>query len=434
MAGRREGAYLLYDFLLVVGSVVLAPYVALRSLFSSRFRRSLAQRLGRAELPPEHPAGGILLHGVSVGEVKAIRPLLALLRERCPDLPLVVSSTTRSGRETAQRTYPEAPVVAFPLDLPFACRRFLEAVRPSAVVLMELEIWPNFLRACSRAGVPVAIVNGRITERSMSGYRRVQRLLPQFDRIRLYGVQNDRYAERFRQLDVPPDRVQVTGNLKYDNLPRPKERAGPWRAWIAGRRAVALASTHQPEEEEILRAAFSRPELDAVLFLVVPRHPDRAPRLLRQLRGEASGRPVLLRSELRPGEALPLGAVLLVDSFGELEAIYAEVDLAFVGGSLLPHGGQNVLEPAALGCPVLVGPHTENFAEEVALLRDAGALQSVESAGDLVEYMCDWLEDPAKTARVGQAASRALEGHRGAARTTLAALEQAGIFRPSATP
>lgn len=410
--------------------LAMAPLVLVRAVVSRPWRQALPGRLGLGR-PVSGGAPRLLLHGVSVGEVKAMRPLVAALRAERPGLQLVLSSTTPGGLATAKRLFPDLPVVVYPLDLRFAVRKFLVRVRPHSVVLMELEIWPNFLRRCTECEIPVAIVNGRITKRSLAGYRRVQRLLPQFDWIRLYGAQSERYAERFRALQVPPERILCTGNLKYDGLPDAADedlfRRSPWPAWVAGRPAVALGSTHEPEEREILAAAAAA-GVAGVLWLVVPRHPERAARLRRELRAAAKGAQVLLRSELDPGRPLPPGAILLVDTFGELELCYRAARIAYVGGSLVPHGGQNVLEPAAVGRPVLVGPHTDNFAEEVDLLERAGGLRRGEDAAALVELLQSWLEDPASAEAAGRAGRAALEARRGATATTIAALERAGAL------
>jgi len=429
MPAVRDGAYLLYDGLLYLAAVLAAPMVLLRAVASRDFRSALPGRLGwTRRLPGE---GRLLLHGVSVGEVRAMRPLVEALRQRLPERELAVSSTTPGGRATARRLFPELPVVPFPLDLRGACGRFLDRVRPRAVILMELEIWPNFLRACSRRDIPVAIVNGRITERSMSGYLRVQRLLPQFDRIRLYGVQNERYADRFRALAVPAERIVLTGHLKYDARPvaaSAKPPVAPWSLWVRERPAVVLGSTHSPEERQILAAAARAGDvLGQVLWLVVPRHPERGPRVARELAGLWPGA-VHLRSCCPVDRPLPPGAVLVVDSFGELEQVYRAARVAFVGGSLLPHGGQNVLEPAALGRPVLVGPHTDNFAEEVALLEAAGGLRRARRVPELLELLAAWLKDPAAAAAAGAAGAAALAACRGATERTLAALEEAGLL------
>ncbi|MFQ5748116.1 MAG: 3-deoxy-D-manno-octulosonic acid transferase [Planctomycetota bacterium] len=428
---RRGGIYLLYDVGLHLAGIVALPWIGLRALCSPSFRRGLAGRLGGGPLLAGE-GSCLLLHGVSVGEIRAARPLVEAILRTHPRTRVVLSSTTNGGREVAARTFPVQDVVTFPIDLAWACRRFLKRIQPTGVILMELEIWPNFLRECERAGVPVAIVNGRITERSANGYLKVHRFLPQFDRIRLYGAQNERYAGRFRSLPVAPQRIEVTGNLKYDVLPSRKQdqeyRRSPWPAWIGGRDALAFGSTHHPEELELLKAARGIPELEAALWLIAPRHPRRAGRLEGEIRSACPGRPVLRRSRLAAQEPLPSGAILLVDTLGELELVYRSAKAAFVGGSLVPHGGQNVLEPAALGCPVVVGPHTENFREEVDTLLRAGGIRRAETPAALLELMADWLRDPAAAETCSRAALQALSGQQGAVHATLDSLTRAGLL------
>ena len=428
MSERRRGVYLVYQLLLGVGTILLAPWALLRLLLQADFRRGLPGRLGFVqELAPTQKR--VLLHGVSVGEVKALRPLVRLIQERLPDHAVVVSASTPSGLATARQAFPELDVVPFPLDYAGAVRRFLKRIRPTSVVLAELEIWPNFLRACSRRDIPVAIVNGRITERSMEGYRKVQRLLPQFDRIALYCVQNPRYADRFLALQVPPDSVVVTGNMKFDSLPRGGgEAVPPWADWLAGKPSWVLASTHEPEELTILQAAAEQGLLSQSRTLVVPRHPRRADGLMDAMNKAELGVPVLRRSLLEPTDALPEACVLLVDTFGELESIYASVDVAFLGGSLIEHGGQNVLEAAAFGKPVLIGPHVDNFIEEVVLLEEAQGLRRAEDVQVLLEFAQVWLQNPGSAQGAGAAGRSALDARRGATDTTYDALAQAGLF------
>lgn len=428
MTERRRGVYLVYQLLLGVGTVVLAPWAFFRLILQPDFRRGLPGRLGFVERLAPAPKR-VLLHGVSVGEVKALRPLVRHIQTHLPGHALVVSASTPSGLATARQAFPDLDVVPFPLDYGGAVRRFLARVQPTTVVLAELEIWPNFLRACSRRGIPVAIVNGRITERSMVGYRKVQRLLPQFDRIALYCVQNQRYAERFLALQVPPSSVVVTGNMKFDSLPRGGGEAGePWSNWLQGRASWVLASTHEPEELMVLREAAQSGLLQDVRVLVVPRHPRRSAQLLDSLRQAKLGVPIVLRSLAVDSEALPDACVLLVDTFGELESIFAAVDLAFLGGSLIEHGGQNVLEAAAFGKPVLVGPHVDNFTEEVDLLKASGGLRRGEDAQVLLEFARDWLQNPREAQSAGEAGRSALDARRGATETTFNALAQAGLF------
>ena len=431
MKETRSGAFLAYGLLLYLGAVLLAPLVLWRSLRSAAFRRVLPGRLGYAARAAAERARPLLLHGVSVGEVKALRPLVALLREQRPELPIAISSTTPAGLSTARTVYPDLAVHAYPVDLPGATRRFLERVQPCAVVLAELEIWPNFLRACHARGIPVAIVNGRITESSIRGYRRVQRWLPRFDRIALYGVQNERYAKGFLALEVPPERVVVTGNLKYDNLPTSAEdaayRASPWARWSASTPLFVFASTHEPEELQLIRE-WSRSALrEQAVAVLVPRHPERSDRLAVALAREWDG-PLLRRSELHDDSVIAPGSVLLVDTFGELESAFRGARGAFLGGSLIEHGGQNVLEPAALGVPVVTGPHVQNFREEVALLEAAGGLLRAADAAEVLRCFESWLAQPAAAQLIGRIAAEALASRRGAAHSTFAALQRAGIF------
>jgi 3-deoxy-D-manno-octulosonic-acid transferase len=395
MTERRRGVYLVYQLLLGVGTIVLAPWAFFRLLLQADFRRGLPGRLGFIKRLAPAPKR-VLLHGVSVGEVKALRPLVRHIQTRLPDHAVVVSASTPSGLATARQAFPNLDVVPFPLDYAGAVRRFLSRVRPSTVVLAELEIWPNFLRACSRREISVAIVNGRITERSMVGYRKVQRLLPQFDRIAMYCVQNQRYADRFLVLQVPPTSVVVTGNMKFDSLPQGGGQAGaPWTDWLQGQSSWVLASTHEPEESMLLRAAAEAGLLQSTRVLVVPRHPRRSLQLLESLRQAKLGVPIVLRS---------------------------------LGGSLIEHGGQNVLEAAAFGKPVLVGPHVDNFTEEVELLEASGGLRRGDDVQVLLEFARDWLQNPREAHKAGEAGRSALDARRGATETTFNALAQAGLF------
>jgi 3-deoxy-D-manno-octulosonic-acid transferase len=428
---RSWTAFLLYDLLLLLAGLLLLPFVLWRVLRSRDFRCSLPERFGF--VPRLEPADGrVLLHGVSVGEVKALRPLVLQFQEHYPNRSLVIASSTPTGLAAARSLYSDLQVVAYPLDLPGAGRRFLARVKPTVVVLAELEIWPNFLRSCATLGIEVAIVNGRITERSMAGYRRVQRWLPQFDRIALYGVQNQRYAERFQKLSVPNDRIVVTGNLKYDNLPTASDdiafEGSVWSRWRNSSQMVAWASTHEPEETQLLKAWLANPASAEYVAILVPRHPRRSNALIQQLQREIGSRPLLRLSESRDLEQLPAGAILLVDAFGELEAIYRAVGGAFLGGSLIEHGGQNMLEAAAVGVPVVVGPHTENFLEEVAKLKAGHGLKVVEDPTQVVEWLILWLQSPEIAEDCGRNAAKTLESERGAAQSTIRALQKSGLL------
>lgn len=428
---RRWAALLLYDVLLVLVGVSLIPFALFRAVRSPDFRRSLPGRLGFAE---SLVAGEerVLLHGVSVGEVKALKPLVMEMRRQFPERSLVVSSSTPTGLDTARQLFPDLPVVAYPLDLPGACRRFLKRVKPNLVILAELEIWPNFLNACFCQDIKVSIVNGRITDRSLAGYRRVQKWLPQFEHISLYGVQNQRYADRFSGLEVPQERVVVTGNLKYDNLPTVGEDShfatSCWARWQSGPPLVVWASTHEPEEAILLKEWLTKREAKEAVLVIVPRHPYRCPKLIPVLKRMTEGRELGAFSEWGAREELKAGSILVVDAFGQLEMIYRVAQMAFVGGSLIEHGGQNVLEPAVFQVPVVVGPHMENFLEEVTCLKQADALKSAINAAEVVECLLSWLQHPQMAQETGGNGAKALESRRGASQSTVLALHQADLL------
>ncbi|MBL8899233.1 MAG: 3-deoxy-D-manno-octulosonic acid transferase [Planctomycetes bacterium] len=432
--GRTALLHLVYDgsFLLLI--VLGLPWFLLRFATSRRFRRGLPQRLGFVPLrSSKQPC--IWIHGVSVGEVKAAGALARGLRERFPGCEIVFSATTQTGFELARELYRDNLLFYYPLDAFWIVSRVFRRIRPNWIVLVELEIWPNLLLRADRAGVPVMVVNGRISERSWRGYRRLRRFLPEFTRIRHTCAQNETYRERFLDIGVPAERVSVTGNVKFDNL-RARGDLAPDAELrrlfgIAPDDCVFVAgSTHPGEERAALAAARSIRESGRPLRLIVaPRHPPRLAEVLAELR-EQGGEPVRL-TELRSGAAQPSPtATYVVDTIGELERVYSLAAVVFVGGSLFPKGGHNVLEPAALGKPVLFGPHTFNFDAETALLLERRAARRIADDAELCRALRELLEDPEEAKRMGQAAIAAIEENRGATARTIAALEP--ILRESA--
>jgi 3-deoxy-D-manno-octulosonic-acid transferase len=324
----------------------------------------------------------------------------------------------------ASELYAGRRVVRFPVEPGFIVERFLRRVRPVAVVLVELEIWPNFLRAANRQGIPVAVVNGRITERSYRSYRRFKNLLPQFNRISLYGVQGEEYARRFLALGVAPERVLWTGNVKADSLgDGPVEPGAELRALLGGapgQLVLTAGSTHADEELQVARAWREHaPELRLVL---VPRHPPRAAEVVEALRAE--GVSVQRLSSLRAGEPPDPTRPALVDTIGELERVYGLSDLVFVGGTLVPHGGQNMLEPASQGRPVLHGPYVDNFLLEARLLREAGGSVGVEDAAELGELLAGLAADEPRRRSMAAAGLEVVRGQKGATARTLEALRE----------
>jgi 3-deoxy-D-manno-octulosonic-acid transferase len=419
----------LYDLAWIAFAVVGSPWLLWKSLRQRGFARMVRERLGHGlGALPRATRPRILVHGVSVGEVKAARSLVTLFAERHPEFEVVLSSTTNTGLEMAHALYPGTTCVRFPADLSWVVRRFLGALDPALVILVELEVWPNFLRACNREGRAVAVVNGRITKDSHGRYLAFKRWLPEFNRISLFCVQSEEYARRFGVLGIDTARVCVTGNVKFDGLRLgPLERGsfetGPELAcFVAGTGAAQVlvaGSTHEPEELLVARAA--RRAAPRARLVLVPRHPDRVEEIGARLREEGLGSQRL--TALRRGERLDEQLPLLVDTIGELEHVYALADIVFVGGSLVPHGGQNMLEPAARGKAVLFGPHTHNFDQEAALLLAAGACLRVADAHALERDLARLLADAPERERMGQAGMAAVAAQRGATQLTLAALE-----------
>lgn len=427
----------LLDLLYLAALACASPWLVYKAITRPRHVSGLRERLrGPLQQRPSQ-APCIWVHSVSVGEVAAAEPLVRALGKRFPGHEVVVTTSTTTGQAVALRKFPDKRVSYFPIDFSWAVKRVFDALRPSLVVLVELELWPNFLFEARRRGVPVVVVNGRISERSFRRYSWarslafLRRFLP-LEGVARYCVQTEQYASRFERLGVEPGKIVVTGSMKYDNVltaATTAEAAAEARAalglepgsvvWIAG-------STHSPEErllvEVFQRLRASRPELRLV---VAPRHNERAAEV-RQL-VEAAGLVPVLRSEQKNGGgARPQGSssVVIVDTLGELSRLYAAADLVFVGGSLIPHGGQNILEPAALGKPVLFGPHAQNFQESVdRLLAARGAIQ-VASATELEARLAELLADPELARSLGARALAAIEAAKGATDRTVAVLEQ----------
>ena len=349
----------------------------------------------------------------------AAAPLAKELRARHPEIPLLVSTATETGRSVAEQRLPAERFVFFPLDFGWAVAPALDRLRPRLVLLTETEIWPNFLAACAERGVALAVVNGRISPRSFRRYRLARPWLSRILRdIRLFCMQSEDDAARILALGAVADRVRVTGNVKFD-LPAGQVNPAEVRGRLGlpkSRRLVVGGSTHRGEEEPLLRAftgaLASRPDL---CLLLAPRHPDRLEEVERLV---ARFRLGCLRRSRLPGPPLDGVGVVLLDTVGELASLYAAAQVVFIGGSLIPHGGQNLLEPAAHGRPVLHGPSMHNFAEMRALFDGAGAALQVEGAEDLQRHLEALLDDSERADRMGETGRAILDAHRGATRRT----------------
>jgi 3-deoxy-D-manno-octulosonic-acid transferase len=415
------GVLLLYRALAALALTAYAPYAFLRSLTGRRRLGDVRGRLGLSEWPDL--AGGVWIHAVSVGEIGVARNLLPELRRRMPGARFGISVSTAAGRELAERALSrEASVYAFPLDLAGPVEKALSETRPGLIVLTETEIWPLFLERAARRGIPVALVNGRISERSFARYRLAGRFLARtLARLSMAAMQSKEDVRRLEALGAPPDRVKCFGNLKYD-LPPPPAFADADRlsAAAAGRPVLVAGSTGEGEESLVLDAwhrLSPRP-----LLVIAPRRPERFDEVAKLV--ESRGLRLLRRSTLDTQRST-LNAfpdVYLLDSIGELASVYRGAALAFAGGSLVPSGGQSPIEAWAAGVAVVAGPHMENFREATAEGETLGILSRAADPSELGRRFAESLALPDETARRGAGAARFVAANRGAAAATADAL------------
>lgn len=379
------------------------------------YLQHVGERFGR--YGTQAPGPLVWIHAVSVGETRAAEPLVKALLERHPDHRVLLTHTTPTGRATGESLFGDRVLRAYlPYDLPGAVARFLDHFRPRVGILMETELWFNLCWACANRRVPLYLVNARLSERSARGYGRLAALTREaLASLAGIGAQTAEDAQRLRALGAA--RVEVTGNLKFDIEPPPEAdaRARHLRSLFGADRAVLLAASTREGEEPLVLDAFAAMAVPRLLLVLVPRHPQRFDEVERLLR--ARGLRVQRRSRDVPVE--PDTQVVLGDSMGEMFAYYGAGDAAFVGGSLVPTGGQNLIEACAMGTPVLVGPHTFNFAEAVRLAEAAGAAIRVAGSAELAVHARRLLEDAAARAVMREAALRFAREHRGATARTL---------------
>jgi len=429
--------YLLYGALLALAWAAVLPYQTVMAFLKRGAPPPFRERLGF--LPAGAPSGGFWIHAVSVGEVRLALSLLPLLRQRFAGAPVHLTTGTATGRALAASgggAPPPESISVLPFDLPFAMGRLVDRLRPRAVLIVETEIWPNLLRLCARRGVPVLMVNGRISVRTYPRYRALGSFLRRaLQDVRLFGMQSGEDADRIKGLGAPAGRVRVTGNLKFDLPPARGDRDGLRRrlGLPATATLFVAGSTAAGEDEPVLRAFRAVREADASARLVLaPRHPENfAPG---EDAARAAGYRVALWSRVAPpgARAAATWDVLLLDALGVLPEVYAASDLVFVGGSLVPRGGHNVLEPAALGKPVLFGPHMDNFRAAAEALTAAGAGFVARDGQALGELAVRLLADRTGYRVASAMAARVVEANRGALERTLALLEE--ILAPAGMP
>ncbi len=405
-------------YLYTLAMYLVTPLLVLRLLIRGRRSRPYSfrwpERFGRFEAPEMH--GSLWVHAVSVGEVNAAEPLVKALQRDYPNAPLVITTITSTGMARVHQLFGDSVFHLYlPYDLPFAVRRFMQRIRPRLALIVETEIWPNLYFACKRRGIPLMIVNARLSERSLRGYLPLRPLVRQSLRcVHYIAAQSRTDAARYRLLGADPQQLLVTGNMKFD-MPIPHDAVAAGRAmrerWGRGRAVWMAASTHEGEESAVLEAHLQvlRQRPDALLLLA-PRHPERF-RLVEQA-VRSLGFSVATRSaDVQPG---PAHQVFVIDAMGQLMPFFAAAEVAFVGGSLVPIGGHNVLEPAALSIPVLVGPHTFNFEEITRSLIDQGGAERVAHAAELGRDVLQLFADLPKRQRMGLAAQQVFDRERGA--------------------
>lgn len=415
----------LYNTLLLAASTVAVPYYGARMLLTGKYRKSLGLKLGfypRDAASPMTGAPRIWVHAVSVGEVTAAAPIVAALRSRFPEACIVLSTSTETGQEMARKIVPAASAhIYYPLDIPRAVRKVIALVRPDVFVPVETELWPNFIRICRRAGTPLVMVNGRLSPRSFRGYHFTRffwkKILINLDEA---GVISEIDATRFTALGMSSARIHVLGNAKYDGLaarvsPAIEREINDLMGIAPGEECLVAGSTHAGEETVILavyrRLLETRPDFRLIL---IPRHVERCAAVA-ELARQAGFSDCITMSEIKAGRRRRGERVILVDVIGELFKVYSLAAVVFCGGSLVPKGGQNLLEAAAWGKVVFHGPHMEDFRDERALIEEAGAGITITNGEELYRGIVDLLRDRDRLRQKGEAGRRAVAANAGAA-------------------
>jgi 3-deoxy-D-manno-octulosonic-acid transferase len=434
--------YLLYSLLLTIGLIAASPLFVIEALRNGKYVVGLSQRLSRIPRINSNNLPIIWLHCVSVGELAAARTLVDAIIDRFPSHRLVISTTTITGQNVARQMFSKqaAAIFYFPIDWAWTVRRVLRIVQPATVLIMETELWPRLFHECHHRGIPVLLINGRISARSFRRYKLVRTFMGEVLRnLFLALMQSDQDAERLRELGMPEERIRTIGNLKFDSAAaivddNASELLRNRFGFSGPQPLIVAASTHDPEEQIVIEAfKLVRNQCQARL-LIVPRHPERFDEVVSLLRHSG------LSWSRRSHEPSPvdLGAeVILLDSIGELRAAYALADIAFVGGSIAQRGGHNVLEPAALGICVITGPHTDNFALATSVLLEGDAiiqlpdLSPLEAPAKLASVLTELLSDNAKRREIGQKAQAVCYRNTGATERTVEAI--ASVLSRSST-
>ena len=421
--------YFIYSLLLTLGFIILLPRFALDALRSGKYVTGLRQRLGN--LPAINSKGKpvIWLHCVSVGEAQAAQSLVREISNRFPKLALVISTTTVTGQQVAGELFRDqaAAVFYFPIDWAWTIRRVLSKLQPAAILVMETELWPRMFREAGKREIPVALLNGRISDKSFGRYKLVRPFIRRvLNDLTLAAMQTEQDAARIEQLGMPENRISIAGNLKFDSASTTSDfdlgseirnRFG----FNDGRPLIVAASTHDPEERVVIDAFRSvRQAHSGARLLIAPRHPERFEEVASLLSN--SGFSSVRRSATPSAEDVRADVVLL-DSIGELRAVYPLADVAFVGGSIAPHGGHSLIEPGAHGVCTVTGPHTQNFAAVTQALLDEDALiqlrETDEPAAELARVFTELLSDEPRRRSIAERAKAVCDRNRGATERTI---------------
>ncbi|MBQ2620169.1 MAG: 3-deoxy-D-manno-octulosonic acid transferase [Thermoguttaceae bacterium] len=439
------------NILYLLALLLASPWLIFRALTTGRYREGWGEKaLGRVPILPDNPdAPTLWLHAVSVGEVNLLPMLVSRLEQAIPGVRCVISTTTKTGMEVARKRFPNHTVFYYPLDFTWAVKTALKRIRPTALILAELEVWPNMTRLAKKNGVKVVVFNGRISDKSFPSYRRFSCFLrPAFQRVDKVVSQSDVYSQRFIELGVPADRVVTVGSIKFDGAKTDRaipavarvrsltgtSKTGAFWEGVTDADVVFLAGSTQDPEEEMALNVFNRfsEQFDSLKLILVPRHPERFDTVAKML--ESRSAEFIRRTELTEqggenADGSKRCRILLVDTVGELGAWWGTTQIAFVGGSMGSRGGQNMIEPAGYGATVSFGPNTTNFRDVVALLLGANAAVVVKDEQEMLHFVEKCLTDPAWREELGARARELVLSQTGAADKTVGIIKESCELR-----
>jgi 3-deoxy-D-manno-octulosonic-acid transferase len=421
--------FVLTNALYLILVCFISPTILYQAIRHGRYKRGWREKIfGASTIVNRTGFKTVWLHAVSVGEVQLMRTVVRALENRRPDLPFVISTSTDSGYDLARESFPEHPVFFAPFDFSWAIKESFRRINPSLILLMELEVWPNWLKEAEKQGCPVLVLNGRLSEKSFRGYRKISWIMkPILRSLDWVGAQNQTYADRFLQLGVEPSAISVTGSIKFDGAEPDRSATEILErrkllglceddiVWVAG-------STQEPEEDLVLNAFLKiSPEFPNLKLLIVPRHRERFGEIAKLI--QSKGRPWAKRSDHMNSAPDPGWTIFLGDTIGELKWWWGLASIGFVGGSFGNRGGQNMIEPCAYGVATSFGPNTKNFADIVGLLHHAKACKQFMNEEELLPWVREMVANSTLRNEIGDRAKTVTASHRGALDRTLAAIE-----------